>query len=317
MFVDYDQANQEEDSTPIESANWRANYLAAIGLSFDPFAAGVAELEIRQVVPFSREPNRSSHAPSLPALLAYLTPPPLPESLNEPVLRALRRPQSTFVFGAPGAGKTSTRLALEARCRREPDGTLVVRFIPPKDMSPQSGDDLWAATGNLLARDLAIDLFIQIVEQFMPGDEPPDQKQLMALAQQIKQGGRYLENLVRRLLDTRQSGSSQDHLFGLAEHWPSVNRFAIRGVPFSLPLQSLLQNALTLAQTLPPPAVNGKTAWDDGVAAAKTWGFNRIFLLIDEVDTIQRRPTALMSLLTPFLDVQDTLARQNIYKVRK
>jgi hypothetical protein len=75
----------------------------------------------------------------------------------------------------------------------------------------------------------------------------------------------------------------------------------------------LLQNALTLAQTLPPPAADGKTAWDDGVVAAHTWGFNRIFLLIDEVDTIQRDPTALMSLLTPFLDVQDTLARQNIY----
>jgi len=306
--------DQHEDGNPSQEVyNLRLNYLKSIGLTFDPFEAGVAELEMNHVVPIS--PVRDGETLSLnhPTFLAYLTTPPVPKSLNEPLLIALRRPEPTFIFSPPGGGKTSSRLALEARCRREPDGTLVVRFTPSRDIPPQSNHDIWTVTGNLLARDLAIDLFIQIMEQFPTEDKWPSEKQLILLAEQIKQGGRNLEKLVRWLLQDSQDGIPSTNLFGLAEHWIRVNRFAIQQVNPSAKRKVWLEKALVVAQTLSIPTADGKTAWENGLIAAKAWGFNRVLLLIDEIDTSRRNPIDLMALVTPFLRAQPIFSQQDVH----
>lgn len=269
----------------------RLTFLKSIGLANDPFATPVAEQELKiEEIP--------------PRFYSYFTSPAfanLPQ--NQDVFQILRAAHHAFIYGAPGAGKTTLRLMLEADCRTRLDHTLVVTYNLGEDITqPLSAEQHWKR----LARTFAIDLFVQIVERFDPSLETtPEQKN--ALRQIMLLSECHLQRLVDRILENPQP----DSLAGLGVYWSLVNRPAVRYVASSKHLLDLLQSAKPEFPC--PPPLDGIQLVHSGWEMAKLWGFKRTIVLVDGVDARQRTVEWMMALIEPLVQSLEHWSERDLF----
>lgn len=261
------------------------------------FRLHVAEQELRQYLlevgqPF-RDKSDSDEKQARLSSLAFFVLPPNPVESDRSLIETLRRNKTAFIYGKPGAGKTSLRLALEAECRRVTDGTLVVTVVLPAGSGSNSAADInWSH----LSRNLAIDAFIQALERFSLYETPPNDQQIKVLGKLISLGGEKLRRVAYKIVSVSPERLTQ---WGAGDFWSGVGRFPVRYVHIYTELQTFVGKALQITATT--HAVTGKKAWDEGILAARAWGFNRILLLIDGVDNVGFTVPEMLDLLHPFL----------------
>jgi len=263
-----------------------------MGLNHDPFATPVAEQE-------------TSSAEDIPVFYSYYLHPTFfsnTERLSEKNLRQAEK--NFFIYGDPGNGKTTLRLADEAECRTRVEKTFVVSYLLGEDLKkPLSLEN----HGERLAKAIAIDLFIQIIEHYDLFETPPDKKLIEVLRKQVALGGRHTLRLMRLILDNAIPNARA----GIGAYWPTVGRAAVKYVPKTEAVVNLLQTCLD------NPGENPNlTDWDlviQGIHAARLWGFRRILIMVDGVDTRQRTAKDMLALIKPLFNKLPGLAAQDVY----
>ncbi|MBN1995309.1 MAG: DEAD/DEAH box helicase family protein [Anaerolineae bacterium] len=270
-----------------KSNNPRLTYLLdTLELSHDPFAGPVAEQELRS-------------SEKQPHFFAYYTDPHDPK-FNKPLPQALREARNGLIFGRPGSGKTTLRYTLEAECRSVYDRTLVVTYeLSHKPTQQLTAEQHWTN----IAKELALDLFIQVLEQ-LDALEPPTETQK-------KQWQAQLALVWSRLWRTAElilTDDFTDRENGLASLWSRLNRPAVRYIKPSLKIVNLLKDCwLPETETVSPPpgsdaSLTGAELLQTGLLAAKSWGFRQIFVLVDGVDAYEREIDKILGLITPLFD---------------
>ncbi len=261
----------------------RIYLLETLGLSHDPFAGPVAEQEL----------HRSERDPHF---FDYYTDPQEPKS-NKLLPQVLREARGAFIFGQPGSGKTTLRYTLEAECRAVRDGTLVVTYELSSKMDQlPAAQEHWAS----LAAELAIDLFIQVIEQFNTLPAPTDvQKQ--HLQTQMALVWPRLRRTVYLILE--DDFSDRNH--GLASLWPRLNRPATRYIAPSPKIINLIKSCIPPETDILRREVEKTSAesqLEAGLAAANVWGFKQIFVLVDGLDAHERKEENMLGLIAPLLE---------------
>ncbi|MCA9922922.1 MAG: hypothetical protein KC421_11145 [Anaerolineales bacterium] len=275
----------------------RGNFIKQLGLHWDPFIEPVAEHELIQT---ARQPGQV-HGTPLP--LAYFVPPT--GELGEEILPVLRSASDAFIFGEPGMGKTSLRLALDATCRRVPDGTLTVTYLMRENID---GVHSWESHVAHLGRELAVDLFLQVLEQFTPGGKVPTEQQIQHLGQILALGERPLHRLAQAVVQK----PIPEGIMGLAHHWHKVDRLPIRHVARSPELLALVAHALDIANKT-TKRLKGTHAWEFCLETARLWGFHQVFIFVDGVDTWHRTPEQMFNLIEPLLHQLEFWKGESIY----
>ncbi len=278
-------------------ANPRLEFLRSIGLENDPFATPVAEQELDpQQIP--------------PRFYSYFISPSFEKfPHDQDLFRMLRASNHAFIYGVPGSGKTTLRLTLEADCRTRPDQTLVVTHNLGADLQqPLSADQ----HRQQIARALALDLFVQIVEQFeslefsKTSDPVANLRQIFALSEC------RLSSVVSRILENPHPNFPA----GLGAYWSLINRPAVRYVPSSQRLFDLLTAARPTddpTDRLCPPDTETKEPMSVGWDIAKEWGFTRMLVLVDGVDARKRTIEWMMALIEPLLQMLADWSQQGIF----
>lgn len=273
----------------------RADYLRFMGLKWDPFATAVAEQELA----FSASVTLDEQIRSQTPLTFFISP-----KINEkPILSLLQKPQPAVVFGVPGQGKTTLRLALTALSRRTQRNRLVVTFTIPQNLE---GKPSWEMFAPQLSKQGAVDLFVQIVEHFNPILDKPTDEQIKALADVLAFAGRPLARLIHRIVTRPEL----DGRLGLADRWHAVDRLPVRMVQRTPALLQLIENIAEQMKRVPTRASGD---WQRLVEVANMWGFEEIFVLIDGVDTWHRSREEMWVLIEPFLHQLPTWENGRIY----
>lgn len=264
--------------------------LETLGLSHDPFAGPVAEQELHRS-------EDESH------FFSYYVDPHDP-NLNKSLPQLLREAHNGFIFGQPGSGKTTLRYTLEAECRAVHDRTLVVTYeISHKIDQPPTTEEHWAG----IATELAIDLFIQVVEQLETLPPPTEIQKQQFQAQLAVIWPRLRRTVVRMVEDDFSTETN-----GLATLWPRLNRPATRYVAPSPKIINLINACLPLPG-LKLGTLSGTDLLTAGLKAAKVWGFKRIFVLVDGVDAQEREISRMLNLIAPLLDHLVHWQRQDLF----
>ncbi len=280
----------------------RSAFLHKLGFNWDPFVTPVSEQEL------SLAYTSTVKMPAIPetAVLSYFIPPKNPAHPSQPVLHDLRQSQPAFIFGQPGQGKTSLRLAFEAQCRSLEDPSLAVLYeIGPDFNQTMTLEEHWQR----LSRQLAIDLFIQVIERFQPETSIVNEDHICILSKQMRIGGRPLQRLAERIIEDPQPVGTM----GIANRWLSVGRLAVRKVTKSAELVHLLRQALMKSREEQRPLETGWSQLVAGIQAARTWGFQRVFILVDGVDNWQRETDEMFHLIEPLLKETFVLQEQLVY----
>jgi hypothetical protein len=265
----------------METKKSQISYFKRFGLSHDPFGTPVAEQELKLAGDI---------------FYKYFVPPQIGSSHQELNLQALRKAQHAFIFGFPGSGKSTLRLALEADCRTVLDGTLTISHNLGEDFKKSLSLE---EHGVRLARELALDLIIQVIEQFSPSKKFPSPEQIQGLQRQVQAGGNHLRRLIRRLLEHESDlGINNISDINLSMYWHTVGKAPVRYVPASKELFKLL------VMVLPDPQSTPKVGWEnfwDGLKTARLLGFQRTLILVDGVDTRESSRQNMFELISPLL----------------
>lgn len=252
--------------------------LDTLGLNHDPFAGPVAEQELAS----SRDE---------PYFFSYYVDPHSP-NLEQPLPQLLRQARNGFVFGEPGSGKTTLRYTLEAECRAVHDQTLIVTYELSHNIDhPLTTEEHWAN----LAAELAVDFFIQVIEQLETLPAPTEAQKQQFQAQLALIWPRLRRTVVRMVEEDFSTEAN-----GLAALWPRLNRPATGFVAPSAQIINLIKACMPIPQTR-PDAPTGADLLAAGIAAAKAWGFNQIFVLVDGVDAQEREAAGMLNLVAPLL----------------
>ncbi len=243
----------------------RENYLRALGIKRDPFATPVAELELNSQDPYS-------------SFYSYFAPvSPFPNSNDRLPLEILRDSNHAFVYGATGSGKTALRLAFEENIRKVFDKTFVTTFALDRVREVK-----WtrALLAQALAREMALDGFVQIVEQFSRQTNPLTPKQKRAFQYQFQGSGCQLSRVVELMLDqSKPEGSA-----GIGAHFPNIGRHPVRSVEATPKLLQFLR-ASRPTHRIQKRSANAATALRREIQSLHNWGFERILILVDPVDS--------------------------------
>jgi hypothetical protein len=288
-------SNRLEPARPASKSPYtREQFLQTLGLEFDPFQLPVSEQELA----FTNKPQSIGDNRSL----QYFVPPAQLSPAGDSLLQALRQPGLGLVYGEYGMGKTSLRLALEAKCRREPDGTLITSYL----FGPSTRQRVsFAEHRRQMTKEMAIDAFVQIVEQFQPGKTILTPGRVEAMARLLGAGGPHLKRLAYRIADNRILEDGD----GLEVYWHLVKRFAVRHVAADPALSEFIQRSLQVLENSGTPPTN---EWPVCLNAVKTWGFDRIFVLVDGVDNRQSSPRQIRALLRPLMERVSSFAEESI-----
>lgn len=318
------QTRRYQASAP-EQLTLRQQYLRYNGFQYDTFAQANAEQEYSfaerdtlQIPPL----NEHSLAPQpddIPLVFpnAYYVDPRYKDRRAGSVFDELSEPNHALVYGEPGAGKSTLRLALESDARTFPNGTLVVTYEPGRVVESEvdqamtvAADQDAAATDahlRLLATALAVDLFIQIIEQFGLRRDLPTARQNDALGTLITTIEPRLKAVLLRLL----RGEDTTDLWGFAWLWRRLDRPIVRPVVRTPQMRQWLEALYQGLASAEAPA-DGATMWPRALATARLWGFGRVFVLLDGLDTYWRQPPDMLRLLDPLLRLLPAFSAQDV-----
>lgn len=286
-----------EDRRVTRVVTSRAAYLNLMGLKWDPFLTPAAEQELAFADPHLIEEQQKIKTP-----LSYFVP---PEVDNQSIFKSLLQSANTIVWGEPGQGKTTLRLAVSAWCRRGMRNTLAVTFTFPRDLEGGLPADVLQRQ---LSRQLAVDLFIQIVEHYNPLLDASAPATIDALGRFLAAAGRPLRRLVQSILER----PDLDGRYGLADRWHRVDRLPVKIVDRKPHLLQLIQK-IADHMTTSTHKLSGKELWQSGVETARAWGFQNIYILLDGVDTYQRENADMFALVAPFLAQSPAWEAERIY----
>lgn len=330
-----EQADDPGETTPdatnaLQPMTPRRQYLSYTGFKFDTFAQPVAEQEYGfadrdtlQIPPLTEQAltaQPDDYPPVFPR--AYYVDPLYSERREGSVFEELRAPDHALVYGEPGAGKSTLRLAVETYARAFPNGTLVVTYEPGRVVESEVGRAV-AAVGQsaeaadaaatdahlrLLAAALAVDLFIQIIEQFGLRRDLPTGRQNDALCYLIT----TIEPRLKAVLQRLMRGDDPTDLYGFAWLWRRLDRPVVRPVVRTPQMRdwfkALRQHGQIPGEALP----DGAAMWQRALDTARLWGFGRVFVLLDGLDTYWRRPPDMLRLLDPLLRLLPRFAAQEV-----
>lgn len=273
----------EVSRRPIEDTP-RERFLRYTGLQRDVFAHPVAELEY----------SLSSRSKPSFSPLSFFVDPAHADQAQDSIFQDLRRQQHTFVFGRPGDGKTTTCLALEAHVRAQPEQTLIVTYAPGRTDNPPTLDGHLAK----LVGQVAIALFVQIVEQFAFLTQDPGKRQRDGLLWLLPFGGQPLA----RVLGLLAHGDEPAATWGFAELWRYLNRPIVRPVIRSERLrQWLIDLEKQCSLAVATPAIPPPERWRKAIGVVKSWGYKQLYITVDGVDVWQRTADAMMVILDGLL----------------
>jgi hypothetical protein len=210
------------------------------------------------------------------------------------------------VFGAPGMGKTTLRLALDATLRSTAFRTLTVSYLFSRDL-----EEVWSIETHAteLSRQVAVDLFLQALERFNPILAAPTRRQITQLGRLMHLGGRPLRRLARRIINRPEPSG----IMGLAQHWYLVNRLPTRYVASSPPLLDLVKALLDAMKREDAPSIEGREALQFALDTARAWDFVHFMVLIDGVDTWHRDEERMFALIKPLLEETAVWQSKNLY----
>lgn len=314
-----------EDGAPAAlsrpALNARQRFLRHLGLQRDVFANPVAEQEYSfstrpdpavaaqsTAAPADGEPAVDEPATTAPEPLfsprSFFVDPIYTGSDEGSILRDLRGPQHTFVFGRPGDGKTTVRLALEAHVRTQPQHTLLLTYEPGQTTTAPT----LAVHLKGLVEQLAVDLFIQVVEQFVHRTRDPNKRQTEGMRWLLAWGGPQLARVLHQLA----TGQEPAGLWGFAELWPTLDRPIVRSVVRTKRLQHWLLD-LDEGQATPAATRSPRQRWRRALGVARGWGYHQLIIAIDGVDTWQRTPQGMMGILDGLLAEAARFGEQGVY----
>lgn len=273
-----------------EFASRRARYLlGTLRLEHDPFCAPTAELEL-QINP--------EDSP----FFSYFIDPPYRltgTQVRQPLLDHLRAPQPGCVYGLAGTGKTAVKTMLEAECRALPEQTLVLSLGLGKGEPVQLDEALlWQR----LAEALAVDLFVQVIEQFDQLQrvlKPTLVAELSHFWQaHVPQFGRTVK---RELLRTKNETSD------ISTWWRVWDRPVIRYTPLTAGRKQFVEAVLAETQGKRGKAglTDGRSQFQHGLKLAQQCGYERLYLLIDVPGGIQPNELDIAELLHFLFDLTD------------
>jgi len=269
----------------------RADYIHNIGLSCDPFATPVAEIELKRL----KETFYSLYIGLSTGDTAQ----------EESYLERLRAPQHAFVFGQPGSGKTMLRLTLDADCRTVLDQTLTISYVLGEDIEkPLTLEE----HGQRISKAFAIDLTLNILERFNPLNPFPSEAKIRALKRQVHLAHREFTRIFSIILE--QPDEQLDPIWGLSKLWSQIGKAPVKYVSNSQSLKTLLN------QLRSNPRIDISPGWEafgDGLRTAREWGLTKFLLLIDGVDTKQRSTEQMMTLISPLLHKRIEMESEGIY----
>ncbi len=305
----------------------RQRYLRYSGFKYDTFAQPNAEQEYgfsdRDTlwIPPLDEQALIPQPDDIPLVFprAYYVDPRYSERREGSVFDELRAPDHTLVYGEPGAGKSTLRLAVETYARAFPNGTLVVTYEPGRAVESEveqamaaAGQDADAAATDahlrLLAAALAVDLFIQIIEQFGFRREPPTERQNDALCYLIT----TIEPRLKAVLQRLMRGEEPADLWGFAWLWRRLDRPIVRPVVRTPQMRDWFEALRRRGQTAGEALTSGAAMWQRALDTARLWGFGRVLVLLDGLDTYWRQPPDMLRLLDPLLRLLPRFAAQEV-----
>ncbi|MBL7164839.1 MAG: hypothetical protein ISS57_19800, partial [Anaerolineales bacterium] len=256
----------------------RSDFIRTIGLTDDPFATPFAEYELKRLKD---------------VFYSFYTAPLTNDLDRERFIQHLRAPKHAFVFGEPGAGKTTLRLTLDADCRTVLDQTLPISYILGEDIeNPLSLEE----HGQRLSKAFAIDFTLNVIERFTPLNPFPSETQIQELKRQVDMASRELNRLFDVILE--QPDDQLDSTWGLSKAWSRIGIAPVKYVGSSKLLKELL---VQIKSSLQMDITPGWDAFQEGLTTARQWGFSQFLILVDGVDTRQRSPEAMMALILPLL----------------
>ena len=322
----------EPDSPSRRNLSLRDQYLIYCGFKRDPFRTPVAEQEygLSDVASqrFDVAHKAEAATGSIFTARAYYVDPRYESRRVGSVFDELRAPGHIFVYGQPGAGKSTLRFALEAHLRGRPDGkTLAVTYEPEEELREyrlegQSRGD-WSNSGRapssgvhlrLLARALTIDLFVQIVEQFDYREQPPTEEQNRCLYDLFLNLDPNRQKIMRRVIARLKSdqGPEPSPVWGLAGLWGLLDRPIVRPVVRTSKLRQWLEQLPEMPSTTARSSAIGSTQWARVLDTAREWGFSHICILVDGLDALQPRPSYMRGRLGPLLALLPTFGARGI-----
>ena len=286
----------------------RKQFLSKLNFKWDSFIVPVTEQEFFYAN--TTNPDTLTSPNFAASNLAYFVPPNSSTQGRRPMLHTLHKRQSTFVYGRPGDGKTSLRLAFEAQCRNMKDPSMTVFYELGRELD---NEDAVTAHWQRISRQFAIDLFIQVLERYQPEFDDVSNSQIHALGMQLYYGGRPLRRLAQRITEELEPVEA----LGLSALWPSVGRIGVRYLGQSTGLVDLLHKAVAssveMSKQGEPPLAAYWQNLQAQIEAARLWGFDNIYILVDGVDNWQRESDEMLQLIMPLLQHVPIFMKDNVY----
>ena len=256
-----------QDALNGHNNNKRDHYLLqTLGLDHDPFAFSAAELELQVK---SADPPFLSYFVDLPA-----------NASEESLLDNLKRPGHAVIYGAAGAGKTTLRYALEAHSRAMVNRILIVSQ-PTGKGKPGKTTSIPSLSAFLEA--LAVDLFVQTLEQFENLPALPDADLIQELGQFWL---RFIPNFRRTVFRQIQEAQPTNAPSSISTWWRTWKRVVVQYTPWTEERRQFVEAALT-AKIEKETAVPNLQAIKQGSELAYRLGYEHIYYLIDVADTSQ------------------------------
>lgn len=260
-----------------DKGNGRKTYIyETLGLKHDPFAYFAAEQEVKI-------------EPEYPPFFTYFVDPPYQPADEKTLLEHLQEPRPAFVYAPAGAGRTTVRLNLAHRIRSRNTSTFLISYVIGKG---QTIPELTAPPWPALTENLAIDLFIQVVEKFV------FEKEIAPYIEALKSyWHKYIPNFsrtVQLILKENNPQAITGVAAVLANRW---DRPTIRYIPLTKDLSQFLKNV----SAKPGDEIFQQTdspdfAFQTGLDLIQKMGYQQIFLSVDVVSP-ETKPDPKINLL--------------------
>lgn len=236
-------------------------------LTHDPFSTPTAEIEMhkRLFEPETAAPKRLKQRVEIAPTLSYFVEP------KDISLQQLRQPTHHTISIESGQGKTQLALALEASIRGSltPTLSVTVRLKPQDELDQLS---FWQR----LNRELATDLFVQLIERYHQFEANLDRATQQALRTYFHRAYRGFARRIRRQLREGEPSEAT----GLGTWWLIWNRPFVRYASKSVEVMSFIQ---LLSEPLHKERSSSspQDLFQQGLQIAHQVGFSHVTIVLD------------------------------------